>query len=107
MDVLEERVLEERYPYLNEEEYIIMADSREEHQRYFSEYGGDMSKIHALVWYFNTKQKQYLIDREFSVVVQHPKGGNIVCTCVKGNIIEEKEYCLAIGLCGFDYKSFE
>ena len=39
--------------------------------------------------------------------VMHPKGGNIVWTCVKDNIIEEKEYYEAIGLCGFDYKSFE
>ena len=39
--------------------------------------------------------------------VTHPKGVNIVLTCVKDNIIKEKEYYKAIGLRGFDYKLFE
>ena len=39
--------------------------------------------------------------------VSHPKGGNIVWTCVEDNIIEEKEDYKYIGLHGFDYRSFE
>ena len=39
MDMLEEHVLEERYPDLNEEEDFRIEYSREEHWRYFSEYG--------------------------------------------------------------------
>ena len=39
--------------------------------------------------------------------VPHPKGGNIFCTCVKDNIIEEKEDYKSIGIRGFDYKLFE
>ena len=39
--------------------------------------------------------------------VTHPKGGNIVWTCVKDNIIEEKEDYEAIGIRGFDYKLYE
>ena len=39
--------------------------------------------------------------------VPHPKGGNIVWTCVEDNIIKEKEDYKAIGLRGFDNKLFE
>ena len=40
--------------------------------------------------------------------VPHPKGGGgVVGTCVKNNIIEDKEDYEAIGLRGFDYKLFE
>ena len=39
--------------------------------------------------------------------IPHPKGGGIVWTCVKDNIIEEKEDYKAIGLRGFYYKLFE
>ena len=39
--------------------------------------------------------------------VPHQKGERVVWTCVKDNIINEKEYYKAIGLCGFDYKLFE
>ena len=34
------------------------------------------------------------------------KGGNIVWTCVKDNIIKENEDYKAIGLYGFGYKLF-
>ena len=33
--------------------------------------------------------------------------GIFVSTCVKDNIVEEKEDLEAIGLSGFDYKKFE
>ena len=39
--------------------------------------------------------------------VPHNKGGNIVWTCVKDHIIEEKDKYEAIGLRGFDYRLFE
>ena len=39
--------------------------------------------------------------------VPHPKGGTIVCTCVKDHVIDEKEDYKDIGLFGFDYKLFE
>ena len=37
----------------------------------------------------------------------NPKGGNIVWTCVKDNIIEETEDYEAIGICAVDYTLFE
>ena len=39
--------------------------------------------------------------------VPHPKGGAIVCTCVKDQVIDEKEDYKEIGLLGFDYQLFE
>ena len=39
--------------------------------------------------------------------VLHPKGGEIVWTCVKDHIIDDKDQYKAIGLRGFDYKIFE
>ena len=48
MNMLEEQVLEKRYPDLYDNEDIIMEDSREDHWRYVSEYGEDKSRIHAL-----------------------------------------------------------
>ena len=39
--------------------------------------------------------------------VPHPKVANIVWTCVKDNIIEDKYQYEAIGIHGFDYKIFE
>ena len=38
-----------------------------------------------------TREKEVLIKREFLVLVLHPKGGNIVWTCVKDNTTEEEE----------------
>ena len=48
--VLEEQMSEVRNPYLNEEEDIIMEDSREEHWRDIAEDGKDKKNIHALMW---------------------------------------------------------
>ena len=39
--------------------------------------------------------------------IPYPKGGNIFCTCVKDNIIREKDQYEAVRLCGFDSKLFE
>ena len=39
--------------------------------------------------------------------IPHPKGREIVCTCVKDNTIDEKEQYKAIGLREFGYKLFE
>ena len=69
-----------------------MEDSREEHWRDIAEDGKDKKNIHALMWEVYKIDKQELIKREFSVSVPHPKGGNIVWTCVQDHIIEGKEY---------------
>ena len=43
----------------------------------------------------------------FLVSIPHPKGENIVWTCVKDNITQYKKDFKAIGLSGFGYKLFE
>ena len=48
------------------------------------------------------KENLELIKRYFLVAVTHPKGENIVWTCVEDNIMWEKEDCRAIGLHGLD-----
>ena len=47
---LEEQVLKERDPDMNEEDDIIMYDTRDEHWRDVSEEGKNKEKIHALRW---------------------------------------------------------
>ena len=91
----------------NEEEDIRTEESREDHWRYVSEDDDDKKKIHALIWYFYTKENEELIKREFLVSVSHPKGGNIVWTCVKDHIIKEKDQYRTIGLRGYDYRIFK
>ena len=39
--------------------------------------------------------------------ILHPKGEEMVCNCVKDNIMEEKEDYEAIRLRGFGYKLFD
>ena len=41
------------------------------------------------------------------MAVPHPKGGEIVWTCVEDNVLGEKEEYRAIGQRGFDYKRFK
>ena len=53
------------------------------------------------------KDEEELINREFLVVVTYTKGGGIVWTCVKDNVVGEKGEYKAIGLSGFDYKLFD
>ena len=67
MDISEEQVTEERYPDLNEEEYIIMDDSREEHWRYVAEEGDDKNNINDLRWEVYIKEKEELTNRKLSV----------------------------------------
>ena len=105
--MLEEQVSEERGPDMNEEEDTRMEDTREEHQSDDFEDGEDKSKIQALRWDIYTRYKEELINRQLPLSVPHPKGGNIVWTCVKENIFEEKEDYESIGLRCFDYKLFE
>ena len=76
-DILEEQVLEERNTDLNEEEYIRMEDSREEHWMDVDEDGEYKSNIHALRWDLYTREKEDLIKREFLVSVPHLKGGKL------------------------------
>ena len=86
--ILEEQVLEDRDPDLNEEENIRIEESRGGHWGDVSEYGEDKSNMHSLRWFVYTVYKEELIKRCFSMSVPHPKGGNIFWTCVKDNIIE-------------------
>ena len=105
--MLEEQVLEERDLDLNEEENITMEDSMEDHWRDVSDDGQDKMKTHALKWQVYTKKKNELKKRVILVLVPHPKDGIILWTCVKDNIIKEKDKYKAIGLHGFDYKIFK
>ena len=105
--MLEKQVSEEIDMDPNEEEVIIMEDMREDHWRDVSEDDDDKKKIHALIWYFYTKEKVELINREFLVSVTHPKGGNIVWTCVKDHIFRENDHYISIGLRGYDYILFK
>ena len=41
------------------------------------------------------------------MAVAHPKGGEIIYTCVKDKCIGENDEYREIGICAFDYKSFE
>ena len=52
----EYQVSEERYLDLNEEEDIIMDESREEYWRDVSEEGDDKKKIHTLRWEIYVKE---------------------------------------------------
>ena len=104
--ILEEQVSEERYTELNEEEDIIMDDTRDKCWRDVTEDGDNKKNIHALSWDVYVKEKQDSIQREFLVSITHTKEGNIVWTCVKDHIINEKEHYEAIGRRGFDYKLF-
>ena len=106
-DMSEDQGAEEIYPDLNEEEDIRLDEIREEHWKDVSEEVEYKKKIHYLRWKVYVKLKEELIKREFSVSVPHTKGGEIVWTCVKNHIIDEKEDYKDIGLCGFDYKLFE
>ena len=80
-------MLEEIDPDLIKEEGISMVDSWEEHWMDVSEDGEYKSNIYALRWNVYTKDKYELIRGEFLVAVPYSKGGNIVWTCVKDNII--------------------
>ena len=53
----EEQVSEEIYPYLNEEEDIILGENREEHWRDVSEEGDDNKNINSLRWEVYVKYK--------------------------------------------------
>ena len=58
MDMLEEKVSEERDLDLNEEVDIRMEDIREENWRYVSENGKDKKKIYALKWEVYKREKE-------------------------------------------------
>ena len=106
--MLEGKVLEERDPYLEEEEDIGIQYSREEHRRDASEKNDEeKSKVNVLRFDVYMKQKEELIKIKFLLAVPHPKRGNIFGTCVKDNIIEEKEDYKDNGIRGFDYKLFQ
>ena len=58
MDMLEEKVSEERDLDLNKEVDIRMEYIREEHWRYVSENGKDKKKIYALKWEVYKREKE-------------------------------------------------
>ena len=72
-----------------------------------SEEGEYKKKMHALRWEVYVKYIKGLIKRILLVSIPHPKKENIVWTCVKDHIIDEKEDYGAIVLGEFDYKLFE
>ena len=77
-DMSEEEVAEESDPDLNEKEYIILDEIREDHSRDIAEEGDGKNKIHGLRWEAYFKYREELIKREFLMSVPHPKGGAIV-----------------------------
>ena len=103
-DMLEEKVLEDIDPDLNEEEGIGIEDSKEEHWRDVPENGEDRKNM---FWEIYTREKKEFINIDFLVSVRHPKGGNIVWYCVKDNRTKENEKYEAIGIHRFYYKLFE
>ena len=53
-------------------------------------------------------EREGVVDKtNFSMSVPYPKGGDIVWTCVKDDIIKGKKDYQSIGLRGFGYKLFE
>ena len=80
---------------------------QEDHWRDIEEENDDKKNIHALRWNVYVKEKGELITREFLVSVPHPKGEATVWTCVKDQVIYEKEDYKEIGLRGFDNSLFE
>ena len=56
MDILEENLSEEIDPDLNEDEDIIMEDSREKHWRDVDKDGEDNSSMHSMGWGFYTRE---------------------------------------------------
>ena len=87
-DFSEEHVSEERNKDLDEVEDIRMDVIRDKHWRDVAEEGENKKKIHSLRWDVYAKDKEKLIKRWFLLSVLHPKGGDIVWTCVKNHIIE-------------------
>ena len=54
------------------------------------------------------KKKEEFMNKGVSVVILYPKGGGgVIYTCVKDDVVREKEQYKSIGLHGFDYKLFE
>ena len=84
-----------------------MDEIRDEHWRNVAEEGDDKKKMHDLRWEIYVKEKEELIEIKVLVSVPHPKGKNIVWTCMTDHIIDEKDQYEAIGLRGFDYKLFD
>ena len=80
-------MVEERDPDLDEMDDIRFDETREDHWRDLAEESNDKKKIRVLRWCVYVKEKEELIKILFLVSVPHPKGGNIVWTCVKYHVI--------------------
>ena len=73
-----------------------MGIIRGDRWRGVSEEGDNNKNIHAIRWEVYVKQEEDLIKSDFSVFIPHLKGGNIVWTCVKYQVINENEQYKAI-----------
>ena len=78
-DMLEGKVLEERNPYLNEEEGIRMDYSREYHCRGVADDGEYNKKIHALRWDVYTRDKEEFLNIDFWCPLRIRRGGGGYC----------------------------
>ena len=84
-----------------------MDEIRDNYWRYFAEESDNNNNFPALRWEIYVREKWELIKRYLSLSVPHPKGSNVVWTCVKYHITNEKEQYKDIGLRGFNYTLFE
>ena len=90
IDMFEEQVSEKKDLDLNENEDFRMDEIRDKNWRYAAEGGYDKKNFHALMWEVYVKEKEDFIKIDFLVSVPHLKGGDIVWTYVKDNIINDK-----------------
>ena len=91
-DIAEEEVMEEKDPDLQcEENFRVSDDSYEKWKEVEEEDNDEMGKVNYQRLDVQTKEKEDLIKREFLVFIMHPKGVNIVWTCIKYNTTEEKD----------------
>ena len=74
-DYLEEQVVEDRDPDLDDMDDIRFDEIWEDHWRDLAEESNDKKNIHVLRWCVYVKEKEELIMRSFLVSVPHPKGG--------------------------------
>ena len=72
---------------MDEEEYTILIDSREDHWRGVPEDDYYRSNSYSLRSHVCTKEKEYMVGRYVFVNFLYLKRGDIVWTCVVDNII--------------------
>ena len=88
--MLEDQSKEEGDPDLDLEYDFVFLDDREKHWKdVVVENNGEKKRVHSLRWEIHIKYKEELKNRYFPVVVTNLKGGIIIWTCGKDNIIGE------------------